>query len=353
MISETIQQAAFVLTGAALAIGALVAQISAPLSCSWTMRLDELKTRLLALGEEAPNARRSFFGALLIGALLMGGSVAAYAAAPVEPERLTTVTGLESLPREVAGVVGSGNQLRLQLRIDGQPRTLSVGDEYRDGWVLKGLTDTLATLNKGAQVRMVGLNPTGSTATDAASASKSLVTVLGLLTTEQQATLQAEIDSGRWDGRPAWGMTQDESNRLLVYDDQNSDALTAWYAKNWVAGVAALDISTRPTAAEIFGSDLEDRQKLQAARNAYREAHYAEEMAMPLTGPSSLYIPAGTKVNDAMVAAGASPAGVWTYSVADDKGGRTLTRIDSPVYDSSLNQAGAAMAMANRGTPQK
>lgn len=295
-----------------------------------------------------PRLRSGLVGVVLT--LLFATS--AYAAAPAEPERLTTVTGLESLPGEVAGVVGSGDQLRLQLRVDGQSRTLEIGSEYRDGWVLKALTGAMATMTKGSQTRFVGLNPTGAVDAKAAPAERSQVTVLGVLTAEQQAILQDEIDSGRWDGRPAWGLTQDETNRLLVYDERQGRVYTDWYAKNFVPGVLAVNVVGRPTPAQIHGSDYEDYQRLVAARNAYRVAHYAEEMAM-VTGPSSLYVPAGTRVKDLMLATGTSPAGVWIYSVPDETGGRTLTRSDSPVYDPSQNQIGNAMALANLGTAKK
>lgn len=295
---------------------------------------------------------QTYFGGLFAGICLVvwAGALTAPAFAADEPERLTTVTGLESLPGEVAGVVGSGSQLRLQLRIGGQPRTLNIGDEYKDGWVLKALTDSIATLNKGPQTRLVGLNPSGSSGGPVA-AEKSQVSVLGLLTPQQMAVLQREIDSGRWDGRPAWGLDQDQTNRLIAYDDQRDGAYTAWYAKNWVAGVAAMDISSRPTELDIMGSDYADYQKLSAARAQYRVANYQAEMAQPLSGPSSIYIPAGVRITEAMTSAGVSPAGVWTYGVADATGGRILSRADTPVYAGSV--ATSSMALTNLGVPKQ
>lgn len=51
--------------------------------------------------------------------LVTGANAPVFAAA--EPDRLTTVTGLEAHRGEVAGVVGSGKQLRLQLKAAAGP----------------------------------------------------------------------------------------------------------------------------------------------------------------------------------------------------------------------------------------
>ncbi|MDB5438344.1 MAG: hypothetical protein JWM33_771, partial [Caulobacteraceae bacterium] len=73
-------------------------------------------------------------------------------------------SGPDALPAQVAGVIGSGDQLSLQLRAsDTAPaRMVRLGDEAIDGWTLTGLTNTVATLSKDGQSRTIGLNPTGA-----------------------------------------------------------------------------------------------------------------------------------------------------------------------------------------------
>lgn len=73
----------------------------------------------------------------------------------------TAASAPDLLPGEVRGVTGSGDSLSLQLKTaDGAERSLKPGDAYRDGWVLKALTPTAATLAREGQERQVGLNPT-------------------------------------------------------------------------------------------------------------------------------------------------------------------------------------------------
>lgn len=102
------------------------------------------------------NAARSWTGwrCLLPGAalsLVMG--LGGHAAEPSAPDRL---------PAEVQGVVGSGDQLRLRLNDAAGVRTLRPGEAYRDGWMLKAVTASTATLAKDGQERVVGLNPENS-----------------------------------------------------------------------------------------------------------------------------------------------------------------------------------------------
>ncbi|MDB5438327.1 MAG: hypothetical protein JWM33_754 [Caulobacteraceae bacterium] len=74
--------------------------------------------------------------------------------------------GPDALPGLVVGVVGSGDQLSLQIKADESGRrALRIGDAFQDGWSLSALTPSTATLTKAGESRVVGLNPTGAVAT--------------------------------------------------------------------------------------------------------------------------------------------------------------------------------------------
>ena len=75
--------------------------------------------------------------------------------------------GADALPGVVVGVLGSGDQLALQIKADDAGRrVLRIGDSFREGWVLSALTASTATLTKDGQSRTVGLNPTGAVASN-------------------------------------------------------------------------------------------------------------------------------------------------------------------------------------------
>ncbi|MDB5440759.1 MAG: hypothetical protein JWM33_3186, partial [Caulobacteraceae bacterium] len=143
-----------ILSAAALAAGGLAAQITGAVSCAWPAKPDELLNRLQAVKAARTAGKiRMWLGRLLLAGLLTGGAVVAYAAQP---------SGPDILPKEVVGVVGSGDQLNLQVMQDQGVRTLKPGDLYRDGWTVTAVTASTATLTKGGQSRMVGLNPDGA-----------------------------------------------------------------------------------------------------------------------------------------------------------------------------------------------
>ncbi|MDB5438657.1 MAG: hypothetical protein JWM33_1084 [Caulobacteraceae bacterium] len=142
----------------ALAAGSAAAQICGPLASDWKAKKGTLQSRLLGLCVELPGPGRRAIGAFMLVATLSGGALAAYAAEPGAPERLAT---------QAAGVVGSGDQLSLKLKTPQGERTLKVGEAYADGWTLRALTPTKATLDKDGTTREIGLNPTGALASTA------------------------------------------------------------------------------------------------------------------------------------------------------------------------------------------
>lgn len=312
-----------------------------------------MKTSCAASTRYAQASSRLALGATFLCLILTGGPIAAYAAAVPERQNIRpeASAGLENLPREVVGVLGSGDQLRLRLRSeDGAARTLSVGDEYKAGWILKALSSTVATLGQGNQLRQIGLNPDGDLAQAGGSSEKSSIAVLGVLTPDQMTALQSEIASGRWDGRPTWGMTQDETNRLIAYDLQRDQAYLDWYKKNFIPGKPAGQVPGRPTEADIYGSDNDDYQKLAQQRNAYRSANFQAEVGSGWSGPTTVYVPVDQIPIQAANAAGANPNGLWAISAADDTGGRTMTLVPTSTYQGGTALTGAIPA-ANRGTP--
>lgn len=152
-------------------------------------------------------------GSLMLAVFLAAGAALAHAAEP---------SGLDRLPSEVVGVTGSGDALRLQVKSDGQVRTLVPGDEYRDGWKLRSVSASKATLFKSGETREVGLNPTGALASNAATAPPSDVSLVG--------GLSSEVIEAAWDKRmndpkfanvawPRTGFDLNEEKRMTAYDD--------------------------------------------------------------------------------------------------------------------------------------
>lgn len=120
-------------------------------------------------------------------AVLMATAAFAEAPAPVGAP--------DMLPKEVIGVVGSGDQLALKIVKDQQVLTLRPGQEYRDGWILDTLDPATATLSRNGQKRTVGLNPDG--ALGSVSAAPSEVAVVGDSLDARRSAQQADIDAFR------------------------------------------------------------------------------------------------------------------------------------------------------------
>ncbi|MDB5439499.1 MAG: hypothetical protein JWM33_1926 [Caulobacteraceae bacterium] len=216
----------FILAGGGLAVGATVAQLRGPTYWSWEGRVGDLHRRLSCLPRSAPPVVRRAAGMAALATLLTGGALTAYAAEPSAPPPQTgqaareafvspggataptrlaaatvaaapaarppTPTGPDALPAQVTGVIGSGNQLSLQLKPVGNAdaRTLKPGDTFEDGWVLTALTPSAATLSKGGASRTVGLNPTGTLAGPAAPGGAT-VTVVSNLQNQVATALQS------------------------------------------------------------------------------------------------------------------------------------------------------------------
>lgn len=123
--------------------------------------------------------------------------------------------GLSTLASEVSGVVGSGDKLGLKLGAGEASRVLRPGEIYGDGWVLRSVTASQATLTKGAEVRQVGLNPTGALAAGEEVAPATQVNTIG--SARPAAEILAELRaSEQWDGQSRPGLTLDETQRFLV-----------------------------------------------------------------------------------------------------------------------------------------
>lgn len=151
-------------------------------------------------------------------AIVACGLLLAAAAAP---------SGPDALPSQVAGVVGSGEELVLQLRQTGDtpPRLVHLGEDAIDGWTLSGLTATAATLGKDGQTRTIGLNPSGALASKAPSVPLTLVTMAG----EDARLLAQAIARGVWDGQKLQpGLTLEETQRYWVLNERFSETWRAF-----------------------------------------------------------------------------------------------------------------------------
>ncbi|MDB5437980.1 MAG: hypothetical protein JWM33_407 [Caulobacteraceae bacterium] len=201
---------------AAAAAGANLAATAQP-ACHWSsLGAIALKTRLAMIRAVTPSRHRARLAALGLAGLLCAGALAAYAAEPSAPERLAA---------QAAGVVGSGDQLALQLKDNNQERTIRPGDVYADGWKLDALTPTSATLVKDGERREVGLNPTGALASKAPAAPPSQVTLAG----EDARLLAAAIARNFWDGQKLQpGLTLQETQRYWTLYERFSETYKAF-----------------------------------------------------------------------------------------------------------------------------
>ncbi|MDB5440155.1 MAG: hypothetical protein JWM33_2582, partial [Caulobacteraceae bacterium] len=244
----------------------------------------------------------------------------------------------ESLASQAAGVLGSGDQIALQLKsADGaSPRVLKIGEMFEDGWKLDALTPTSATLARDGERREVGLNPTGALAETRPGATPSQVIV-----TPSAADLA--LIEGRWDGKAQAGLTVEETQRYLIYGRKIAAVSLS------LGGPAAL-IAGRFTEGDIraglraamgdaaFEAALADNDRLdQKHMGAMRQAAVDQGDinqvrsfdGLPAIGPDSFYIPqanSATGITDAIRAAGLVNLVGYSLGPLDASGGRTVTK---------------------------
>ncbi|MDB5440882.1 MAG: hypothetical protein JWM33_3309 [Caulobacteraceae bacterium] len=352
-----------ILAAVGIVIGGAAAQLSAPLSCRWPSSGDELMLRMKALGRPETGKGRMLLGGALIAALIGGGTLSAYAAAPSAPQ-VALPADLSSLPGQVIGVVGSGDQLSLQIRASDRqgPRTVRPGDEYQNGWTLRAVTPTLAILSRAGETHQVGLNPAGTLAAPAAAAPSS-VTVQ--LSAQDKADLEAMIAAGNWDGKAMPGLTlaESQSHVLMVSRIEALSPPSLPGSRRLLTMVQDAPMRAR------FGDAAVDQFRVESQRmiQATTDMAWADLAARPLTGPSTYYIPPGVSESAAMAQAGVDPRGDWGFGVRDANGGTTYTR-QNPVaqvlpglqlpYDraviitpSNPGRGGAAPPISQAGAP--
>lgn len=212
----------------------------------------------------------------------------------------------EDLPAQVAGVIGSGDQLSLQLKpaAGSAERTIRVGEAFPDGWVLSSLSDTLATLSRNGTVRTIGLNPTGAVAPPSGPVAPSTVRVVGgvelppevlaalALTDEQVIARMNPGNRQNYPTRVLPGLTLAESQRYELMTGR-LDAMTPALLKMAQANAAAAKAQGVDAAAaldgvgdRIFGSDYAELRAKQAAYNtAQATSQYQAALAAGI-GPT-------------------------------------------------------------------
>ncbi|MDB5441575.1 MAG: hypothetical protein JWM33_4002 [Caulobacteraceae bacterium] len=133
----------------------------------------------------------------------------------------TAQSPLATLPSTIIGVIGSGDQLALKLGDGEGQRVLKPGDSYAGDWILKSLTDSVATFSRDGQVQAIGLNPSGALAAAVPASPPSSVTVL---TPEDAALLDRLRAEKHWNGKADTGLSISETQRLLVLEYRARDA---------------------------------------------------------------------------------------------------------------------------------
>lgn len=162
---------------------------------------------------------------LAVFALVGAVCATAFSWTPVAAQSANAGSVPDALPALVSGVIGSGDNLSLQLKPSNgpAPRILAVGQVFEDGWVLTALTPTAATLDKKGVTRMIGLNPTGALDDRPATAPPSRVEVN--LSPDERSILSGIVAGGEmdrpgftaWDGTtPFAGLTFAETQRYLL-----------------------------------------------------------------------------------------------------------------------------------------
>lgn len=156
----------------------------------------------------------------ILPALVVLAPVFAYASVP------------DDLAKDVAGVVGSGDQLQLKLKAGEATRILEVGGEYAEGWRLMSLTPSEVILVKDGTIQKIGLNPTGAIAQAKGDEPPTTVKTVGgngQVTVEQIAARQPAFNKllaeqlGPWDGKtPRMGLTLAETQRYVEYQTRGA-----------------------------------------------------------------------------------------------------------------------------------
>ncbi|MDB5438978.1 MAG: hypothetical protein JWM33_1405 [Caulobacteraceae bacterium] len=254
-------------------------------------------------------------------------AVAISAACAVQAAELA---GPERLAAEAAGVVGSGEQLSLKLKAQGEERTLKLGEGYADGWTLQALTPTKATLVKDGVAREVGLNPTGQVATAGLAVTPTTVTVAGL---PDEATIKAYVDVALArdplaveKARSGQALTVEEAKRTIAYRGMIGDELTRrMQGAGSARSVSISAADQRALMGDVAFSDfwgMADK-----AQTFDRDQTLASLTARPVTGPTSYYVPAGASQAEVIASQGIDNRGAWATGAVDGLGGRTYTLI--------------------------
>ncbi|MDB5439740.1 MAG: hypothetical protein JWM33_2167 [Caulobacteraceae bacterium] len=257
---------------------------------------------------------------------ILAMAIAAFGAASTA--RPAELAGPERLATDLAGVVGSGDLLSLSLKTQGYERILKIGDVYEDGWTLRALTPTKATLTKDGTEREVGLNPTGQVAAAVSTAAPTIVDVTGL---PSEATIQAYVDAALAldplaleKAKHGQALTVEEARRSLAYRGMISDDLTRRMQN---AGSArSVSISGEDQRAVLGDAGFSEYWAMEVKVRAFdRDQTLTDLAARPVTGPTSYYVLAGASQAAVISAQGIDNRGAWSSGAADSQGGRAYT----------------------------
>lgn len=270
----------------AAALGIAAAGRSAPLAFGWpSEHAAMLKQRLRMLVLDLPSRSRRVLAGCGLCLVISSAALMAYAAQPSAPEALSA---------EAAGVIGSGDQLSLKLS-GPAGRTLSLGQEYRDGWVLQALTPDTAVLARNGEMRRVGLNPSGETADNRALANDSQVAVLAAST-------------GRGAGQAPPGATKvataakppvvQDAARIAATGQRVEAAISEAMRNARARGVDAVNLSDLRTGIgkDDFDAYIAARSPDQARADALALNDSNSVKAMDgqvIDGPATIYVAAG------------------------------------------------------------
>ncbi|MDB5439942.1 MAG: hypothetical protein JWM33_2369 [Caulobacteraceae bacterium] len=314
----------------ALLAGAICAGTEAPFSLGWPKAgFHPFVLRLAMMRRVAIGRTRRRTGSALLALILAGGGLAAFAAQPSasvpaapDPSPVTLPSTLAQLPSEVRGVVGSGDQLSLQLKTGaGLDHTLKVGEVYGDGWTLTGLTPVEATLAKDGATRQVGLNPTGALAGNAPVAPPSTVSMIGVPDADAVDRILKAAGTPVRAGYASPGLTEAETLRSRAYSALMLQVIDRERATGGPGGMTMENLK-----AVIGQAAYDDMTALtQRSLGASQAVAVADLAARPVSGPTSYYVPAGANEAQIVAAQGVDRRGVWEPGQLDAAGGRTFT----------------------------